>query len=289
MSGPGGLENEMDVDLNRTSTRMGEPDEASSDVEVEALVDDIEQTRSDMTETVDAIGQRLDPANVVASAKETVRDATVGKVEQMASSAGTMVEDAGATVQETGSSLVDTIRRNPLPAAMAALGIGWLWMNRTQSSHGWQSQAHRTDGGRGSYWSGGYRESGSSQGMGSRVSDAASGAADTVGSTVAGAADAVGRNVSGFADTTRSAIGEAQPQVGHMVQDVGRTAGRLIDDNPLAAGAVAVAIGTTIGLALPPTHAEERVLGEAGGRVLEGAGSAIKQPLEEMESQARQT
>ena len=55
----------------------------AEDPEVEQLVGEIEVTRIEMTGTVEEIGDRLDPRNIVAGAKETVRDATVGKVEQL--------------------------------------------------------------------------------------------------------------------------------------------------------------------------------------------------------------
>src|SRR5688572_16721627 len=92
----------------------------------EDIVEDIETTRGAMTETVQAIGDRLDPTNIVADAKATVREATVGKVEVMADNAGRMIEEAGYTAQNAGGSIVETIKRNPIPAAMAAIGIGWL-------------------------------------------------------------------------------------------------------------------------------------------------------------------
>ena len=90
--------------------------ENQSDESDEVIASEIEDTREEMTGTVQAIGERLDPANIVQDAKETVRDATVGKVEQMTS-------NAMDTATETGSGILETIRRNPLPAAMAAPNI----------------------------------------------------------------------------------------------------------------------------------------------------------------------
>jgi hypothetical protein len=107
---------------------------ATGDPEVDQLVEEIEVTRVEMTGTVEEIGDRLDPRNIVADAKETVREATVGKVEQMANTAGEMVSNAGQTAQEAGTGLVDTIRRNPVPAAMVGIGLGWLAMSARSSS-----------------------------------------------------------------------------------------------------------------------------------------------------------
>jgi len=71
--------------------------------EVEVLETDIEATRGEMTDTVQTIGERLDPANIVQGAKDTVREATVGRVEQMTSN----VMDTAA---DTGGGVIETIR-----------------------------------------------------------------------------------------------------------------------------------------------------------------------------------
>jgi hypothetical protein len=110
-------------------------DEAETPPEVEAKAEDIEQTRDEMTGTVEAIADRLDPANIVQDAKQTVRDATVGKVEEMANTvadtASGFVGDARSTAQDAGEGFLETVKRNPIPAAMAGIGIGWLLMNRS--------------------------------------------------------------------------------------------------------------------------------------------------------------
>src|SRR3954453_6379428 len=132
--------------------------EEPADPEVEALTAEIETTRSRMSDTVDAIGERLDPAHIVEGAKGAVRDATIGKVEQtmqqvadgvggVASSATDFVNDAGSTAQEAGAGLMDVVRRNPVPAALIGLGVGMLWMNRSNGRSGnrtWSDRGARS-------------------------------------------------------------------------------------------------------------------------------------------------
>lgn len=60
-------------------------------------------------------------------AGQAVRDATIGKVEHMA-------RRANETVVETRETIVETIRANPIPAALTGLGLVWLFMNRTRRS-----------------------------------------------------------------------------------------------------------------------------------------------------------
>ncbi|MBV9279209.1 MAG: DUF3618 domain-containing protein, partial [Chloroflexi bacterium] len=74
-----------------------------ADDEIGATRAQIEQTRANMSETIDAIQEKLSPSNLVQGAKDSVREATIGKASQM-------VSDAGDTVQEAVSRAGDTAR-----------------------------------------------------------------------------------------------------------------------------------------------------------------------------------
>lgn len=111
---------------------------------------DIEQTRAAMTETIDAIEAKLSPDNLKAEAKDAIRDATLGKAEEVVNnvqeSAKGVVNDVTDTVSSTGTSFLETIKANPIPAALTAVGIGWLVMSsrKEQSTQrgtgGWSGQ-----------------------------------------------------------------------------------------------------------------------------------------------------
>jgi ElaB/YqjD/DUF883 family membrane-anchored ribosome-binding protein len=239
-----------------------------TDDEVEERIDDIEQTRSEMTRTADELGRRLNPATIVESAKETAREATVGKVEAMATTAGDMVSDVGTQARDTGTGIVDTIRRNPVPAAIAAVGLGLLWMNRAPAPQRDYRYVSQTNGG---------------PDIGDKLDDArrqvgrtASGAVDTAGRKVSDAADTVGRKADDFADTARM-----------TAEDFGGTANRLIEENPLAASAIALAVGTAVGLAMPPTRVEQRLMGDASARVVDKAQDAVEGQLQDAERSIR--
>jgi ElaB/YqjD/DUF883 family membrane-anchored ribosome-binding protein len=269
------------------SGEVAEGDETNP--EVERLAQEIEETRGGMNETLDELGQRLDPANIVAGAKETVREATVGKVEQMATSAGEMVSDAGTTARQTGEGLVETIKRNPVPAAMAGIGLGWLWMNRDKGQSMSWSQSRD---GQGRYMSGygasGYGTGYTGQGYGERsVGDRIGEAGEEIGRRASDVASTVGETASDVADKARMTAGQVPDQVGMVGQQVGDTAQRLMDENPLAVGAIALAVGAAVGLALPATRTEQKVIGNAGSKLIDQAVTAIKQPLEEAEQKLR--
>jgi hypothetical protein len=217
---------------------------------------EIAATRDEMTGTVEAIGDRLDPGNIVQEAKNTVRDATVGKVGEMTSTATEALSGAGTTVQETGSGLVETIKQNPIPAALAGAGIAWLWTHRAQTP--------KNDYGSGRYrqgidaWDTGYGAAGSSW-SGDRMSTS-----EGIGDKVGDVTDEVGRRVSQVGDK----VGQLPDRVGGGASGMTRQAQQLLEESPLAVGAVAMAVGAAISMALPVTQTERRVIGPKAGQML---------------------
>ena len=84
-------------------------DESMTDdeqAEVAEIRADIEETRLEMGGTLNELGDRLEPAHLVQQAKENVREATIGRVEETAKGISDMV--------------METIKRNPIPAALPA-------------------------------------------------------------------------------------------------------------------------------------------------------------------------
>jgi len=100
-----------------------------------------------MSQTIDAIQDKLSPETLKEQAKEAVKEATVGKVQDKVSSAAQSVTDAVSNVthsvtdavsgggggRDTGdyvryksSGLIDKVRENPIPAAMVGVGLAWL-------------------------------------------------------------------------------------------------------------------------------------------------------------------
>ena len=265
------------------------------DPKVENLVDDIERTRSEMTDTVDEIEARLDPANIVNAAKETVREATVGRVEDMANMAADMATDATYQAREAGTGIVDTIKRNPVPAALAGIGIGWLWMNRSSGTEDWRRYSAREP-----RWTGdryAYRDRSTTQplsdmgrAVGNRASSAVDAATDARDDLARKASNAVGT----AGDAAGDVIGEARRVAGQVpegledfTRDVGNTTQRVFEENPLAVGAAAVAVGAAIAMALPATRTERRVLGPTTERFVDQAQEAISRPLEQAEKEMR--
>ena len=236
----------------------------TGDPDIDALVDEIAGTREEMTDTVEEIGDRLDPKYVLARARENVREATIGKVENMATTASEVVNDAGQVAQDVGTGVVDTVRRNPLPVAMIGIGVTWLAMS-SRSSKTWDTRDDR------SYDT--YRAGFAGGGVTDRVGQAA-------GDTVGQVQDKAGQ-LAGQVQAKASQVPDVARQVQH-----GAT--RVAQDNPLAVGAIALAVGTAIGMALPATKPEREVLGQARDSLIGRAEDVASEAMSKAEEAARQ-
>lgn len=136
-----------------------------------------------------------------------------------------------------------------------------------------------------------------------RVQDAARSAADTVQQGAQSAINEVQNQAENIADSAQEYTSQAghqsqrqMDQWGHQAehqaqrvrhqaeyqaqrarrqaQRAGRQAYRTIEDNPLTFGVIALGIGAAIGLALPETRQEDRLLGDTRDRVFDAAQEA---------------
>jgi hypothetical protein len=263
-----------------------------TDQAIEETIAEIEQTRQEMTGTVEAIGDRLDPKNVAKDATQAVKEATVGKVEDMASQASGFIGGATSSAQDAGGGVIETIKSNPVPALMTGVGLAWLFRSFSSSSSrkpSWD-QERMNSYGMGSY--GEYRPMSSSEyrPMSSSGSSGPGQVLDTVGDKFSGAGETVANKASGVGDSVGSAasqvtggVGSAAGQVGDTARTFAGSATQMISENALAAGAIAVAAGAAIGLMLPATETERRVMGDAGSKAIDTAKSTVSDTLSKAE------
>ena len=232
--------------------------------EVEATRVEIERTRADMSETVDAIQGRLNPQNLKEQAKDRIKEATVGR--------------AG----EARSGIVNTIRANPLPAALTGIGLGWLFVNaRRQSSEQlrYQDRAY-------AYppvddYPPRYEDEGAD---GSSAAQAAERAKDKVGETAERAQD----KAEELASRTQDGAGQLSNRAQYQVRQVGDGFQRVLQENPLTVGALAVGVGAAIGLAIPETSKEHEVMGEARDNLVDKAQEKVQETQQKAQKVAEE-
>jgi ElaB/YqjD/DUF883 family membrane-anchored ribosome-binding protein len=101
------------------------PDGSGAD-DTEEIRQQIERTRESMGQTIDELQERLSPQHVMQQARDTVHDATVGRVKDMVASAGEAAGDVAERVQESAGSLVEEVRQHPVVSAVVGAGVAWL-------------------------------------------------------------------------------------------------------------------------------------------------------------------
>lgn len=249
-------------DVSRT------PDEEATP---EDIRDDIEATRADMSETIDAIQEKFSPERLKDQAKESVRAATVGRAEQA-------VSDASESARQAGGSFIETIKQNPIPAALVALGAGWLWRSRQSTSRSQQEylrsyyrEPYPSGRGYGGSYAGGHEEAGGVGQAAGRVQERAGEMASPVQSQA-------GQTM----EQAQQRVGEWSGQAQQQMRSARSQFDRLLDENPLGVAVAAFGLGAAVGLALPETQREHEMMGPARDTMMEKAQSAAQQTMEKV-------
>ena len=271
---------DADLDLDAGAGIDTAPGDAGTDEDNTGEIRaQIEQTRSEMSDTINAIQDKLSPDNLKDQAKEMVREATIGRAEEM-------VNNAGDTAKGFTASLMETIRQNPVPAAIAGISLGWLFMNR---SNGGSSNQHQYSSGY-SYdrmrYSSGYPSAGNyGTGYNTGYDGGARGnSGGGIGQVAAQAKNTVG-DVAGQAKDT---VGDVAEQAQYRAQQATYSLQNMLQDNPLAVGAVAVALGAAVGFIVPETQQEHQLLGQARDTLVDKAQNVAQDTMQKVQNVAEE-
>ncbi|HEX6046525.1 MAG TPA: DUF3618 domain-containing protein [Pyrinomonadaceae bacterium] len=284
-------------DIENEEMRADSP--ASSDSETERIKAEIEDTRAEMGQTINEIQERLSPEHLLGQVKETVRDATIGKVERAMDRVGETISNvtepamnamgrAGETLKGTGYSITNTVKQNPIACTLIGLGLGMYVVNRFR---GGDVRSTRTKGYRSGF------EYGRTKSMGAPGTDMSTGRESSMTGEYAGASRQYGQTGSarGMLSQMKDSAGglahdagEKMSELGHQATEGARWAGRglqrLMQENPLAVSAAAVAVGAAVGLALPTTRMEHEYMGEASERLVDRAQQAAHDAMDRVKT-----
>ncbi len=318
------LENRSTDDAAGVDTESTPDDEATADTE--QIREQIEETRSNLGDTINAIQERLSFSNIseqvkdevsdhinsaITTAKDSVYDATIGKVGTFMTYIDKGMNDLSKTDMGRSAS------RNPVALSLIGLGLGMLLVNgfssKKRSTYSYEREYDSdydydtTDSYRGRNLSsrGGRSTIETAQnkvsdaantayrGVSSAASSAYEGVSDAAGTAYEGVSSAAGTvsdtvtNVAGtVSDTVSSAASGAYKQVGNLgskAKDAAESAQEqyeyYMDENPLAVGAVALALGAAVGMAFPSTKAENRLMGEKREQLLQKAEETAREAI----------
>jgi ElaB/YqjD/DUF883 family membrane-anchored ribosome-binding protein len=216
---------------------------------------------------------------------------------------------------------MDTIRENPLPAALVGIGVGWLFLSARRRAAerdrwrpgyaGYAGYGSRYDGqDYGRYRARDYGAYGSSSGSersangypynrygqyggsqygspqpyqqeNSKVGQMADAAKDKL-------SDA-GDRAQDMTDTVKERASDMADQAQWQAQRARGWLERTWDENPLVVAGAALAAGTLVGLSIPSTDAEREMMGEASGNVLQKAADTAQDATQNVSEKAQQT
>jgi len=229
---------------------------------------EIEQTREQLSETVDAIQERLRPGHIAANAAESVKHAARERVRDVAE-----------------SDSVQYVRANPMPTAMIGIGVaGLAWLAfggnqpRRYRAHlarrpqDWNRRFEEDRQGRGySDYSRYGTASGYTPGLAYEETDSyyRDSASDTRWS---GRSSQVNPDLTGAA---RDSAARAQ-----------QTARRAWNDNPLLIGAASALLGAIVGLAVPETEREHELMGETRDNLVDTVQETVREKVSSVQEAA---
>ena len=279
--------------MNTTSTDPG----SKSAAEIER---EVRQSRAEVEQTLDAIGARLSPGELLDQAIGYFRDGRGG---------------------EFARNLGDSITQNPIPLTLVGVGLAWMMLGGQRfarngehlESDYWEDDPEWTEDhyvglaeeGTAYLHPGADLRSGAS--VGDEPSEAGGTAKDRLGEFGDQARDAAARareraeragaRVADRAQHARERVGRAGARVADRAHDARRRAQhygrraregmlRSLDEQPLVLGAIGLAIGAALGAALPPSRAEDELMGEARDAALRRATKVGRAQAEKVRAAA---
>ncbi|NIC04918.1 DUF3618 domain-containing protein [Billgrantia bachuensis] len=269
---------------------------------------EIHQTRARLDETLHEIEERFSPQKLMNTTYDYLRH-------------------GGA--ENAVSALGRTIRENPLPVMVTGIGLGWLLLAQRRSSHDYDDQEYRAGGypgatmpvtrmpdgddmpGSGSTVSGagtttlghdpaalgatpqhGSDERGRGGGMTRKAQQMAGSVKDRAqhaSEKVRERAQHMGGQMRDRTSHLRDRQQSAMQSVTHRARDAGAQTSHFVQDHPLVAGALGVAMGAVLGSLFSPTRTENRHLGEMRDRAMQRAEEAGREQLERAEEKIHET
>ena len=133
--------------VSRDSAPDAQPTAAATTTEIRGQID---QTRTEMGQTIDAIQARLSPGRLVSDARESVKEATVGRMKRLATATHDTL-GSGSRASLGAKRVVDAVKANPMPFAMVGAAAMALIARAAVRS---RRSAYRTSGHRHRFWVG---------------------------------------------------------------------------------------------------------------------------------------
>jgi hypothetical protein len=245
---------------------------------------EIAETRSGLSETLEALEARLAPRQILERGFDMMRDGMDGNMDRIG----------------------HVLRENPVPLALIGAGIGWLMLSRTgagrklgdaasevagtvgdrvrdaagragEYAHAWTKHEETARDTTADIQSAGY---GAGQGGSSSTAQRTYGAARDTARDTYERASGMGQRAYGAVADTAGRVGDYAGEAGRQLGHARDRFGQLMEDYPLAVGALGFLAGAVVAASLPSTRWEDEHLGDARDDLWRGAQEAGQEMVE---------
>jgi len=239
--------------------------------ESENIRSDIEQTRESMDRTLDKIGERITPRHLLDQVLDFFRSHSSER--SFNETAGSVMNSVGKTAGRAANGVMDVVKRHPVPTVLIGAGITWAII-----------EARRSNG-----------VSNDQSDVKNQEWDEADELSESEVEAVPKMAAQVGEKVSSGMATAKQKVKEKSQQFGRRISESARAVGNSAqrgyqagrtkfvdasDAHPIAVGAGFMAAGILLGLALPPSGKEDRLIGQTSDRTKEQAKAKAQDLIE---------
>jgi ElaB/YqjD/DUF883 family membrane-anchored ribosome-binding protein len=185
-------------------------------------------------------------------------------------------------IANTGSGVLDTVKRHPLPTALAAAGLGWLYLSVRKDNAGASN---------GTRYAGTPPTNHRYPAIETNTDQSQDLGSSPVGQALKAVPDTAGQ-LTDKANQLTSKAKESMSQLGGQATDQAQRARggfvNLLTENPLAVGVAVAAAGMLAGLAVPETDKENALLGQAHDAMMDRAGQMAQDTAQRVQSVAQE-
>jgi hypothetical protein len=280
----------MSVDRERDELLPPEPVDVAdggydaSDKSPDEIEQDIARTRAQLGAVLDELEHQLAPRHLLERGVDMLKDTMSGE----------------------GGGLAETLRRHPVPLALLGLGVGWMAVSMTTGRGGRLGErvsgALHDSGQRAGALAGQVREKVTGMAVGAAADSipgpyptesagyayARQKSGEAMGEARGAAQDTIQR-VEAAGSTARARASEYAGKAGDALHDARDGLTRLIEDHPIAVGALGLVAGAVMAALLPRSDAEERLVGPAGEQIRDGAANLGREAVERAQQVAERT
>ncbi len=263
---------------------------------------DIDVTLEEMGTTLDEIKNRLSPDELKHQAKDRLDEMKHQTKDRLKSTAKTKARNMKSsmehTMKEYKSTMSDTVRDNPLPAAVAGIGIGWLVFSMYKERKDRKRGMHYPHECYTFYnaWTGEFEEACPEEacleeegGMTGQYREKGSEKAEEFKGRLKERSEHFRQQMSGRTGELKHRASDWGHQASQRTTQARQGFQRQMRSNPMPIGMAAIAAGALIGLLVPESTWEDRVMGEQRDEMMHRAKETGREKMEQAKHAAEES